>query len=197
QVRPYETRQGISSYREIRSRAGIRAEAPRKRGRRPRARQAIAVIQGARAEVPVFLRDRVLFLVAEERRGVALVVGEVPAHHQAESVHCAVRVDVAWNREKSSGRGELAAAGIPGGDQSVRTIPDGLLDVVRVVLLVVIEAAVDVNLQALEPVVHDEVHDPGDGVRAIHCGTAAGEHLDALDQRRGNLVQVGCSAEYS
>src|SRR5439155_13880051 len=72
---------------------------------------------------------------------------------------------------------------------------DQVLNVARVVLLVVIEAVIEIDLQPLEPVVHDEVHDAGDGIRAIHCGGAAGEHLDALDQRGGNLVQVGCRAE--
>ena len=61
-----------------------------------------------------------------------------------------------------------------------------------VVLLVVVAAVVQVDLEALEPVVHDEVHDSGDRIGAVDCRCAAGQQLDALDQRHRDLVEVSC-----
>ncbi len=58
-------------------------------------------------------------------------------------------------------------------------------------LLVIVEAAVDVDLEALEAVVHDEVHDPRDRIGAIDGRCAAGQQFHPLDQRRRDLVQVG------
>ena len=55
----------------------------------------------------------------------------------------------------------------------------------------VVAVAVVLELNALEVVVHDEVHHPCDRVRTVNGGRAAGQHLDPLDQRSGNVVQVG------
>src|SRR6266571_6392287 len=58
------------------------------------------------------------------------------------------------------------------------------------VLLMVVEAVVEVELQALEPVVHDEVHHARHGVRAINRRGSAGEVLYTLYEWDRNLVQV-------
>ena len=55
----------------------------------------------------------------------------------------------------------------------------------------VVSVAVPVELYALEMVVHDEVDDARDGIRAVDRRRAAGQHFDALDQRRRNGVDVG------
>src|SRR6516164_8546101 len=61
-----------------------------------------------------------------------------------------------------------------------------------VVVVVVVDAGGGVDPHALEVIVHDEVHDARDGIRAIGRGGTAGEHVHAIDQRHGNLVYVGC-----
>src|SRR5690606_15257184 len=47
-----------------------------------------------------------------------------------------------------------------------------------------------VEIEAFEVVLHDEVDDAGNGVRAVGRRSAAGDDLDALDQRGGNGVGV-------
>ena len=47
-----------------------------------------------------------------------------------------------------------------------------------------------VDLDAFEVLFHDEVDDPGDRVRTVGCGGAAGQDLDPFDQRAGHLVDV-------
>src|SRR5207245_9102583 len=61
----------------------------------------------------------------------------------------------------------------------------------RVVLLVIVKAAVDVDLEALEAVVHDEVHDARDRIRTVDGRCSAGQQPTPLDQRRRDLVEVG------
>ena len=48
-----------------------------------------------------------------------------------------------------------------------------------------------VDAQAAEVGVHDEVDDAGDRVGAVHRRRAAGQHVDALDQRGRDEVDVG------
>ena len=70
--------------------------------------------------------------------------------------------------------------------------PAGLGDRVgrRAVVVVLGEAVLGVDLHALEVVLHDEVHDAGDGVRAVDRRGAARHHVHAVDQGGGDQVQV-------
>ena len=52
------------------------------------------------------------------------------------------------------------------------------------VVLVLVEAVLAVDLHALEVLLHDEVDDAGDRVRAVDRGGAARQDVDALDHRR-------------
>src|SRR6266404_2850503 len=60
----------------------------------------------------------------------------------------------------------------------------------RVVVAVVVDARVSIDAHALEVVVHDEVHNTRDGIRAVGRGGTSGEHVNALDESHGNLVDV-------
>ena len=59
-----------------------------------------------------------------------------------------------------------------------------------VVLLVHVPAVVKVEPHALEMGVHDEVDDTRDRVGAVRGRGAAGQHVDALDHGRRDLVDV-------
>ena len=63
------------------------------------------------------------------------------------------------------------------------------------VVAMVVDACVGIEANALEVIVHDEVHDAGHGVRAVGRGSAAGQHVHALDQGDGDLVNVGRGGE--
>ena len=52
-------------------------------------------------------------------------------------------------------------------------------------------ADVDAGFATVEVLAGDDVDHTGDGVRAVQCGRAIGEHFHALDNRRGNRSQVG------
>ena len=65
------------------------------------------------------------------------------------------------------------------------------LDVLIVVVAVVEYPAVRNELDALEVIVELEIDDAGNRIRAVDGGRAAGQHIDAIDQRRGNDVDVG------
>jgi hypothetical protein len=56
---------------------------------------------------------------------------------------------------------------------------------------VLVEPVLRVDADTFEVSVHDEVHDARDRIRAVHRGCAARQYFDALDERRGHLVQVG------
>ena len=55
----------------------------------------------------------------------------------------------------------------------------------------VVERQLAVEADTGEVGVHDEVHDAGDGVRTVDRRGAAGEHVDALDDRRRDEVEIG------
>ena len=59
------------------------------------------------------------------------------------------------------------------------------------VVIVLVLAELVIELDALEIIDHQEIDHPGHGVGAIGRRGAAGQHLDALDQRAGDLVDVG------
>ena len=54
-----------------------------------------------------------------------------------------------------------------------------------------LEVVAGVDLHTLEMGVENEVHHARYRVRTVHRGGTTGEDVDALDQRRGNLVDVG------
>ena len=58
------------------------------------------------------------------------------------------------------------------------------------VVLVPVEVVLGRDFDALEVLLHDEVHDAGDGIRAVHRGRATRQDVDALDHLRRNLVEV-------
>src|SRR5258705_12528370 len=60
-----------------------------------------------------------------------------------------------------------------------------------VAVIMLVEAGLAIEPDTGEIGVDDEVDDAGDGVRAISRGSAAGQHLDALDQRGGGEVKGG------
>ena len=103
---------------------------------------------------------------AEIRRRVTLAVGEVAADQHVEVLRISDKTLVAR-------------------DHKIR-ITGGCLvrEVAVTALLLVVEAiAVPLHLNALEVVVHDEVHDTRDSVRAIDRRRTAGEDFDTIDQR--------------
>ena len=52
------------------------------------------------------------------------------------------------------------------------------------------DAALHVHLEAFEVVLHDEVDDARDRVSTVNSGSAAGQYLNAFDQRRRDGVDV-------
>ena len=67
-------------------------------------------------------------------------------------------------------------------------VEQALREFVPVVVLIAADLALD--LEAIELGVEDEVDDTGDGVGAVDGGGAAGQHFDALDDRRRDAVDV-------
>ena len=64
-----------------------------------------------------------------------------------------------------------------------------LREFIAVVVLIAADLALDP--EAIELRVEDEVDDTGDRVGAVDGGRAAGQHFDALDDRRRDTVDVG------
>ena len=124
--------------------------------------------QRAGREITAGLQHRIGLAIADEDDRVALVVGEVRAHRDAEVGGGAVAAHVARQHE------------VPGLHRAVDLAS----------LVMVEDRTVDVDLDALEAVVHDEVDHAGHGVGTVHRRGPACQHVHVLDQRRGNLVQV-------
>ncbi len=128
----------------------------------------------AGAVVVLVLQQRFGVLVLEEDRRVALAVGKVRTHQDVVVLDGALAPEVARHLElRRIGRGAP-------GQVAVGTV-----------LRVLIGAAVVLDLNALERVVHDEVHDARDGVGTVHGRRTARQHFHPLDQRRRNVVEVG------
>jgi len=60
-----------------------------------------------------------------------------------------------------------------------------------VVVVVPVLSQLSIHLEALKIALHDEVHDPCDGIGTVSRRCAAGHYFDALDQSCGNLIEVG------
>ena len=139
-----------------------------------------AVAGGLRAasrEVARVFRDRVQVTEAAIHRDVALTVGAVHADDRVQVDRVAVEDAV---RRFGDRTGRVAAQTF--GDDAARE---------RVGVVMLIAGPLAVELDALEVLAHDEVHDAGDGVRAVHGRGAAGQDFDVVDERGGDLVQVG------
>src|SRR6185437_12650412 len=107
----------------------------------------------------------------QEGRDVALALGKVSAEKGAEVLAAAV-LDVACQRRDTKLR-----------QQRVH---------VAAVLIVLVLAQLAGDLQSLKVLLHDEVHDPGDRIRAVYRRSTAGQDLHMVDQGKGNLIKVGC-----
>ena len=115
-----------------------------------------------------------LVKVREVRGRVALAVREVRTGNERDLLLDA-GVDGARGQRHVAGRQEREVGGI--------------------VVLVLVEAVVGIQLDALVMRVHHEVDDAGDGVGAVHRGGAAGQNVSALNQVRRDLVDVRLGRE--
>ncbi len=128
-------------------------------------------IESARGVVAGALTQLFVLAVGEVARRVAAAAIERTAEREVDIVGAAVDARVA--------RRVVEAA----------LIQQALNVVVGVVVL---EAgSAHRQADAFEVAIHDEVHDAGHGVRTVHRRRTAGQHLDALNERGGDLVQVG------
>ena len=124
----------------------------------------------ALAEIAVGTRYRVVVQIGEIARDVAVVVGEIGAGDDAE---------VAATSVLDAPRQGCYA---PCAQERLN---------VGILLLVPVLTPVTIELQALEVLLQDEVHHPRDRIRPVNGRGAPGENLDSLDQRQGNLIEVG------
>jgi len=104
-------------------------------------------------------------------RRIALAVGKVRPRDDRQ-IFVVARVQGAGARRGRTEGGQIAEVG-------------------RIVVAVVVEAVVAVDLDAFVVGIEHEVDDACDGVCAVNRRGTAGEHIHALDQRRGDLVDVG------
>ncbi len=135
----------------------------------------------ARREVAVALQHFVVVADTGVGRDVAAAVFGADAHQDVELGATAVGDVVAR-------QAELRRIGRRAALDHVTQL-DGAVAIE--VVLVLVEAVLGVELHALEVLLHDEVDDAADRVRAVHGRGAAGQDFDALDHRGRNLVEVG------
>ena len=126
------------------------------------------VAQGARAVIAACLEHRVNITVGAVDSDIATL--QVFAHDQRYIRDVAVR---------DRAIGDL----IPG-------VSDNPLPLVVAVAVLVL-AKLIIQLDALEVINHQEVDHAGDRIRPVGGRGAAGQHLNALDQRAWNLVDIG------
>ncbi len=92
----------------------------------------------------------------------------------------------------------LVAVAFASGGRRDRGEPGGIGVVMRqqildvaVVLIVLVEAILTVDLNALKVLFHDEIDDAGDRIGPVGGRGAARHHIDPLHQLGRNLVDVG------
>src|SRR5271156_2588056 len=61
---------------------------------------------------------------------------------------------------------------------------------IAVMLIVLVEAVLTVDLDSLEVLLQDEIAHARDCIGAVSGRSAARHHIDSLDQRRRNLVNI-------
>ena len=71
---------------------------------------------------------------------------------------------------------------------------DGDIEAVQLRIALFGLFAVEVQRDAFEVILEDEVHDAGKRVGTVNSGCTAGQHLNALDQRRRDVVDVDRAA---
>ena len=125
--------------------------------------------QGAARVVARFLAKLVVLAPGQVDGRVAAAIGEVAASHQVDVVGFAVE------------------AGITRRVVEPATIHQ-FLDV-AVAVVVLVSTVTGTHFHAVHAT-HDEVHHARDSVGAVGGGGAARQHFDALDHRRGDLVDV-------
>ena len=144
------------------------------RGRRAGAHQTGAVgartVHGASRVVTVALGHLVGLAVADIGHEVAAAFRDLAA-------------------ERHRGVEGAAIGGVAVRHREITQLEQALNRAVAVVVLV--EAVLRIDLDALELRIHHEVDDAGDGIRTIDGRRAAGQHIDALHDRRRNEVDVG------
>ena len=139
-------------------------------------------VQGTGRVVAVTLQDLVVLHPACVGGEVAAAIFGAHADEQRGFTAEAVG-DVAV------GQGELCRIGRgAAGDHITELDGAGAAEVV----LVLIEVVLTRDLDALEVLLRDEVHDACDGIRTVDGGSATGQDFHALDELRGDLVEVGC-----
>ena len=170
--------ESIASRRRRRTAAllrGGRVETARIGQRPTHAKGRAGFLDGAGAVIAAALQQRVGLAVTDIAGDVTAVVVEIGAERQRAVERRAVddaalRITVA--RDGS-------CAGIEQRRQEFVTI------------IVLINAVIAVEPDSGEILVHDEVDDARDRVRAVGRRRAAGQHFDALDQRRRDEVEIG------
>ena len=141
-----------------------------------------ARVQRAGREVTVALQDLVVLHPARVGGEVAAAIFGADADEERGFTAEAVG-------DVGLGQGELRrVGGGTAGDDIAQLDGAGAAEVV----LVLVEAVLARDFDAFEVLLRDEVHDARHGVRTVHGRGTAGEHFHALDERRGDLVEVGC-----
>ena len=156
-----------------------RAAALWRRIRREAVSRAVVHLQHAGAVIATGLEDRVDLAVPEIAKHVAAIVIEAGTDR-----HCSVECSAVGNA--AARIGEASESGIGALVEQRRH------EVVAVVVL--IKAVIAVKPHAAEAGVHDEVDDARNRVRAIGRRGAAGQHFDALHDRRRDDVDIGRTA---
>ena len=92
----------------------------------------------------------------------------------------------------SRNQGDIRNIAVPrrAGGNGIPGVTDDPLKPAAVVIVLVLAELV-IELDALEVVEHQEIDHPGHRVGPVGRRGAAGQHLDALDQRAGDLVDIG------
>ena len=129
----------------------------------------IARAERTGADVAVLPADRGVVRVAEVGGDIASAVVEIRAHDDIEIDAAAV--------------GARSRIGLSEGRQHALGAADAVFRVK--------EPTLKLRVESLKIPLEAKVDDAGDGVGAVDGGSAAGQHLDLLDELRRNLVEIG------
>ena len=132
------------------------------------------------------------------RRARAEVAGAVVAaglEHRVDLAVARISGDVAAAVREARAEGERRIPGPAVGDVAGRKAEVARAERVRDIrpsaVVVLVEGILRIEAEAFEIRVEDEVDDAGHGIGAIHRRGAAGQHVDAIDERRRDHVDVG------
>ena len=124
--------------------------------------------QRARAGIAIGPDQFALLLVAGKQGDIAAPVAGVEPHNGRDQV--------------------VFTAGVGARILNTRT-PEHVRHKI-VVVGILAHTGLDVDLETFEIALGDEVHHSGDRIRAVHRRGAGGNHIDALDQRRRDDIDV-------